>query len=72
MQYSKKFALEKEKALKNVLMKEKKLILILDLDNTMLHSTSFSGYQISPSYCGRLFKDKDLFQIPINGGRSGT
>lgn len=65
-------ALKKEKELKQVLMKEKKLILILDLDNTLLHSQTIQGYVHNPRYLGRLYKGKDIFQIPITGEADGV
>lgn len=64
-QYSKRLALEKEKNLKNLLRKEKKLILILDLDNTVLHTTTLRKYLVGPNYTGHLFKGKDMYQIAL-------
>lgn len=70
-QYSMRLALQKEKELKTLLHKEKKLILILDLDNTLLHSRTVRGYVHSPTHKGRLYKGKDMFQIPISGSEAG-
>jgi RNA polymerase II C-terminal domain phosphatase-like 3/4 len=66
-QYSRRLALEKEKNLKNLLKKEKKLILILDLDNTVLHTTTLRRYAVGPNYTGHLFKGKDMYQIALKG-----
>ena len=53
-------------------MKERKLTLILDLDNTILHSWSFQGFTHSPDYYGRIFPGKDIFQLPIDPNRKIT
>lgn len=66
LKYSKNLALVKEKALKEHLKKERKLILVLDLDNTILHSAEYNGFVHKPDYWGRLYKGKDMFQIPIS------
>lgn len=71
MQYGSNLALKKEKELKTMLMKEKKLILILDLDNTVLHSRTINGFVHSPTYNGRIYKNLDLFQIPLSGKPDG-
>lgn len=70
-QYGYNLALKKEKELKNILFQEKKLILILDLDNTVLHSRTYPGYIHDPKFFGRLYKGKDIFQIPITGTAEG-
>ena len=64
--YSERLALQKEKELKDVLMKERKLTVILDLDNTLLHSKAFHGYAHSISHFGRIYPGKDLFQLPLD------
>lgn len=50
LKYSKNLALVKEKALKEHLKKERKLILVLDLDNTILHSAEYNGFVHKPDY----------------------
>ena len=71
LQYTRRLALEKEKNLKINLHKEKKLILILDLDNTLLHSTTAMQFYHNNLYCGRINKFQDIFQIPLNMNGNG-
>ena len=66
LQYGITLALKKEKELKRNLIKEKKLILILDLDNTVLHSTTVNRCVHGSKFKGRLYKGIDLFQIPMS------
>ncbi|CAI2362198.1 unnamed protein product [Moneuplotes crassus] len=65
IQYTERLALVKEKELKDSLLKERKLTLILDLDNTILHSTTGAAKDHDPKFFGRVFPGKNIFQLPV-------
>jgi len=47
--------------LKKNLLKQKKLILILDLDNTLIHSTPFRGFINRENYYGKFDRERNIW-----------
>ena len=60
-QVSLEYALKEEDKLIQNQLRSKKLVLILDLDNTLLHSTSFPTFVNSPKYYGRIDRERNIF-----------
>ena len=51
-----KYALKQESKMRANLLKTKRLVMLLDLDNTLVHATQYSGSIRSPTYYGKFDK----------------
>lgn len=55
------YALKWEVELRQNLFKQKKLVLILDLDNTLIHSTPYRGFIRDKNFYGKIDKDRNMW-----------
>ncbi len=55
------YALKQESKLKSNIFKQKKLILILDLDNTLVHATNYKGFVKRPDYYGKFDPVRNIY-----------
>jgi hypothetical protein len=55
------YAMKQEETLKRCLLVQRKLILILDLDNTLLHSFQYNGFINDPNYFGLIDFQRNIY-----------